>query len=833
MRLNVFTVNHLTQICANGSPVLYLFYRDYRELGADELAATGSEDRNVLGREIGVTVWGNCFITPWRKLKMLHHSPTAVETAALSKWVISAKRGLRRTRTRDIWILTLAAVCLSHPGLAATVPRLDSSATQLKVRYASMFNSLDSAYDGTQIIDVKSDPQGRMYILGNTDSAHFPFPTPPSSRAWAGRNDVFIARLSSAGQTVEYLQLLGGSGDDRAGSLFVASDGSAYLTGYTRSSDFPTTSGAYEISLGARSIAAFAAKLDASGKWVYVTLLDGESGSAVAVDPPGNAYIAGDAGASIPTSPGALQTTFKGGADCFISKLNPAGSGLVYSTLVGGSDFDTPWAIAVDSAGNVYAAGETRSADFPVTAGAFRTQYGGGYDDAFVIKVNSTGTALIYSSYVASGAAAYGVGLALDSQGRVWLVGATNEPFPVTADAAQSTAISTAAYIARFSADGSHLEYASYFGASSVARNVMLDSGSSLWIAGWTYATDLPAPAVTFQSFEKAYVARFDTASGALQGFLYVGGRGDDAIVALAPTPSQGIYIGGTTRSPDFPTTPGALQPFFACGWGSMYGDGAQFVAQVESATPGSNLIVSVSAASYSPYGVAPASIAAGFGTGLATEIAAASSLPLPTSLGGVSMTITDSAGAAHEVPLLYVSPTQINYYVPEDVQPGAGTLSVSSGASGPVYVDSVVPGLFFSLGNNGAQILGAIALRVSADGTRTSQLTVDYSSASGPDYLPIDLGADTDQTYLELFGTGVRGGSGQSGVQALLLPPQPVVPTVVASLPVIGVAAQSQYVGLDQVNVQIPNSLRGAGVSTLMLCIDGKAANIVSLSIR
>jgi len=739
---------------------------------------------------------------------MQHFSLIGIETDALAKWVNLTKRGLRRRRTAVFWTLALAAICPSRPGLASTVPRSDSSATQLKVRYASLFNALDSAYDGTQIIDIKSDPQGRMYILGNTDSAHFPFPTPPPPRAWAGRNDVFVARLSSTGQAVEYLQLLGGSGDDRAGGLFVASDGSAYLTGYTKSADFPTTSGVYENSLGARSIAAFAAKLDASGKWAYVTLLDGDSGSAIAVDPNGNAYVAGDASAGFPTSPGALQSTFKGGwADCFISKLNPAGSALVYSTLVGGGDFDTPWAIAVDSAGNVYAAGETRSADFPVTAGAFRTLYGGGYDDGFVIKVNSTGTALIYSSYVASGAAAYGVGLALDSQSRVWLVGATNEPFPVTADAAQSTAISTAAYIARFSADGSHLEYASYFGASSYARNVMLDSGGGLWIAGWTYATDLPAPAVTFQSFEKAYVARFDTASGALQNFLYVGGRGDDAIVALAP--------------------------IFACGWGSMYADGAQFVAQVESVAPESNVIVSVSAASYSPYGVAPASIAAGFGAGLATEIASASALPLPTALGGVSMTITDSAGAAHTVPLLYVSPTQINYYVPEDVQPGAGTLSVSSGPSGPIFVDSVVPALFFTFGNNGAQILDAIALRVSADGTRTSQLTVDYSAAPGPDYLPIDLGGDTDQTYLELFGTGIRGGSGQSGVQALLLPPQPVVPTVVASLPVIGVAPQSQYVGLDQVNVQIPNSLRGAGVSTLMLCIDGRATNIVSLSIR
>lgn len=733
--------------------------------------------------------------------------------------------------------LLLTVICLARLGFAASwPPRSAASAAGLVLRYASLFNALDSTYDGTQIIDIKSDSSGRLYILGNTDSTHFPFPAPQPSRLWSGKNDVFVARLDPTGATVEYLNLLGGSGDDRAGGLFVASDGAAYVTGYTKSPDFPVTPGAYRTSLGTRSTTAFAAKLDPSGSaWLYVTLLDGQAGSAIAADAAGNAYITGSAASDFPTSPGALQRTWKGVSDGFVTKLNPAGSALVYSTLLGGSGLEQPWGIAVDPQGNVYVAGETQSADFPVTPGAFRTQYGGGYDDAFVAKINPGGTALLFGSYLSSGAAQYGLGMALDSQGRIWLAGTTGtSAFPVTQDAAQPTFAPGAAYLARFSADASHLEYATFFGDLNFAVRMTLDGSGSVWIAGATNATDLPVPPGT--SFpgagQNAFVAQFDAASGALRAVSYLGGRGDDGIHALAPGPSGSIYLAGGTWSPDFPATPHALEPFLPCTGSSLWGN-PQFVARMETGTPQPLSFVSVSAASYAPYALAPASIASGFGAGLAAEIASAQSLPLPTSLGGVSVTITDSAGVAHAAPLFFVSPNQINYYVPDDTQPGLATVTVSSGASGQAFIDTVVPGVFFMSGLNGAEMGAAIALRVSPDGTRTQQFTVDPTVTPGPDYLPIDLGSADDQTYLSLYGTGIRGGTGLAGVRALLYPPPVPVTGGALDLNVTGMGVQSQYVGLDQVNVLIPNSLRAAGPVTLMLCVDGRAANKIGISIH
>ena len=142
-----------------------------------------------------------------------------------------------------------------------------------------------------------------------------------------------------------------------------------------------------------------------------------------------------------PTTTGAFQTTYGGGnGDAFVTKLNPTGTALVYSTYLGGTGNDYGYGIAVDTAGNAYVTGYTASTDFPTTPGAFQTTYGGGNDDAFVTKLNPTGTALVYSTYLGGTDSDIGNGIAVDTAGNAYVTGYTaSTDFPTTPGAFQTT----------------------------------------------------------------------------------------------------------------------------------------------------------------------------------------------------------------------------------------------------------------------------------------------------------------------------------------------------------------------------------------------------------
>jgi hypothetical protein len=195
--------------------------------------------------------------------------------------------------------------------------------------------------------------------------------------------------LSADGSVLLYSTYVGGSDSDGGNSIAVDASGNAYVTGYTLSTDFPVTAGAFQTTLGGRGDA-FVTKLNAAGSGlVYSTYLGGsrsDSGSSIAIDASGNAYVTGNTYSSnFPTTPGAFQTRFGGEGDAVLSKLNAAGSALIYSTYLGGTSFDVGEGIAVDAAGNAYVTGDTSSLDFPITAGAFQTTLLG-TEDAFVSK---------------------------------------------------------------------------------------------------------------------------------------------------------------------------------------------------------------------------------------------------------------------------------------------------------------------------------------------------------------------------------------------------------------------------------------------------------------
>lgn len=250
---------------------------------------------------------------------------------------------------------------------------------------------------------------------------------------------------------------------------------------------------------------------------------------------------------------------------------------------------------------------------------------------------------------------------------------------------------------------------------------------------------------------------------------------------------------------------------------------------------PFAGLVATVSAASFSGTELAPESIVATFGAGLATTTATATTRPLPTTLAGTSVKVQDALAREIPAPLFYVSPGQLNFQIPPGTMPGAANVIVTRGdgavSSGTVQIAPVAPGLF-AANSNGQGVAAAVALRIKADGTRSFEPVAQFDASQNRSVaIPIDLGPDlgaaSDQVFLLLFGTGVRFHSGLSAVTARI----GGAPGVDA--PVFYAGPQGDFVGLDQLNLPLSRSLAGRGEVVISVTVDGKRANFVSVSIR
>jgi len=237
--------------------------------------------------------------------------------------------------------------------------------------------------------------------------------------------------------------------------------------------------------------------------------------------------------------------------------------------------------------------------------------------------------------------------------------------------------------------------------------------------------------------------------------------------------------------------------------------------------------VSNASAASYSSVAFAPESIVSAFGSDLATGSGSAQSLPLPNNILGTQISVQDSTATVRPAPLFYVSAGQVNYQVPAGTSTGTATVTVTSGdgtvSTGTVNIATVAPGLF-SANANGQGVAAALGVRASSDGTQTPVDVFQCSSTAGCTTAPIDLGADTDQVVLVLFGTGIRGRSALSTVSCRIGN---------ADAPVAYAGPQPQFAGLDQVNVTIPHSLTGAGEVPVILTVDGQVSNTVTVRIK
>jgi len=332
---------------------------------------------------------------------------------------------------------------------------------------------------------IAVDSLGHAYLTGATTSLNFPS-AGAQAKGFAGGgilgNDGFVAKLNADGSELIYSTYFGGADDEVGTGIAVNSDGNAFVTGLTRSPDFPTENALQADFGGGGELLnsdGFVFKLSSDGSsFAYSTYLGGsadDGGRGIAIDSDGNAYVAGATSSlDFPTA-NALQPVNQGGqamgSDAFAAKLSTDGASLVYSTYLGSDGDDLGMAIAVDSSGNAYVTGSAGAENFPTAAPI--QQDSGGAVDAFLAKLNMDGTALVYATFLGGESDDYGMGVALDADANAYVAGVTGSlNFPLV-DPAQPQfgaidGFGVDAFVTKVNAEGSDWVYSTFLGGSGM-----------------------------------------------------------------------------------------------------------------------------------------------------------------------------------------------------------------------------------------------------------------------------------------------------------------------------------------------------------------------------
>jgi len=392
---------------------------------------------------------------------------------------------------------------------------------------------------------------------------------------------------------IVYSTYLGGGKYDIVHDIKVnASDGGLYAIGETTSNDFPTSTGAYQDRLrGDRD--AFVTKFSLDGSTLeYSTFIGGSSdevGESLDTDADGNVYLVGTTWSDdFPVSVDAVESTIGMGSnesDGFACKIDSTGSSLIYATYVGGSNEEQVISVDADDQGCAYFLGWTFSLDLEVTDGSFQSTMGGGYNDAFVCKLNSKGTQYIYSTYLGGERTDVSGGIVIDSTGCAYISGSTYSIlFPVT-DGTYSTQRNGLydAFVSKFTADGSDLVWSTYLAGSTSqhAIDITLDSNGRPVVLGFTNSRDFPTTTGAYQTrptgtVEDCFITVLTTNATDIFASTYLGGMDAEYPKSLCITPDGDVLASGGTYSDDFPTTPDAEQT-------SLYGLSDAFVSRLSS----------------------------------------------------------------------------------------------------------------------------------------------------------------------------------------------------------------------------------------------------------
>jgi hypothetical protein len=480
---------------------------------------------------------------------------------------------------------TAGAVSAQSPGGSsdAFVAKFGPSGTLIYATYLGG-SGADQAYG------LAVDSQGDAYITGSATSTNFPVTQGAYQTGLEGASNVFVAKLNPTGAALIYSSYLGGSGSDTGYGIAVDGSGDAFIAGSTSSANFPVSAAAYRLTYSGGTSEAFVTAFNPSGAGLlYSTYLGGstqDQAYAIALDAKGDAYVAGATlSADFPNTPGIIQAAENGSYDAFISVLNPTGTALLYSTLLGGSADDYACGIAVDSSGNAYVTGYTGSTNFPSTPGVLQLASAGGYD-AFITKINSSGTALVYSTYLGGSGDDYALPIAVDPGGNAYITGdTTSTAFPVTAGALQSSAPgSYTAFVTVLNSDASSLWYSTYLGGSmsQTGWGIALSPTEEFIAAGYTASPDFPVTASAFQSAlagpTNAFVTRFSalslpmlTIAIAQTGNFTSGESGAEYSLTVSNSAAAGPTSGAVTVTESLPAGL-ALVSMSGAGWTCVAG---------------------------------------------------------------------------------------------------------------------------------------------------------------------------------------------------------------------------------------------------------------------
>ncbi|HEY1336869.1 MAG TPA: SBBP repeat-containing protein [Bryobacteraceae bacterium] len=603
----------------------------------------------------------------------------------------------------------------------------DAFVTKISPNGSRIFTSFIGGNAADQANGIAVDVQGNMFVTGSTGSLDFPLKGAIQPKT-GGSGDVFAVKLAAGGAPLLYSTYLGGIANDSGSAIAIDAAGNAYIAGTTFSADFPTVN-PFQAAKGAQQDA-FVAKINPTGTaWVYVTYLGGnnvDEANGIAVDAAGNAYVAGYTASTNFPLQSPLRTSNAASVDAFVTKLNPAGSALVYSTYLGGSATDYATAIAVDSSGSAYVTGIVTSDDFPVVNPIDPKLASHAVDDIFVTKLNPAGSALVYSTYLGGGSADDPYAIALDSGSNAYITGRTNSSdFPLV-KAIQSTRFAFDMFVAEINPAGSALLFSTFLGGNGneSGRGIAVDHLGNIHIAGEVTSTDFPV-------------------KNAFQGATGGGGPQDALVLVMgdaAPSTGPAITKVSDNLVDGGPVTPG--------GWFYVKGTDLADVMRIWGSSDFSDPNA------------------------------------LPTDLNGVEVLVNGA-----RVPVYFISPTQVNAQAPSNI---SGTITVQVVRLGLASNTLTVPVAVIQPSIYNYQVGGK---------SYAAALYTDYSLMGDPAVVPGTRKAQPGD-IVQLYAAGLA--STASGPVTSVIPVSGVTVTIgTTDAPVsfAGLVAPGQF----QVNFTVP----------------------------
>ncbi|MHA2355944.1 MAG: SBBP repeat-containing protein [Candidatus Thorarchaeota archaeon] len=453
---------------------------------------------------------------------------------------------------------------------ALELPAMESSDLLLDLTAEFTYSTYFGGSGSDDNVHTMTDSDGNVWITGATTSDNL-YTTPDAyNGTFSGSFDIFVIKLDGENGSLLYSTYFGGSNYELPMTIEIDSADNIWICGETGSSDFPTTSNAYNSTMtGALDMFIFSLS-GTNGSLLYSTFVGGsgvESALSVDLDSEGNIWATGitDSG-DFPMSPSSLYPGYNGSYDAVLFQISKNGTTMLYSTFFGGTDDDRGYEVLVDSSDDVWVAGTTNSFDFPITVDAYKNTASGG-SDIYLLKLTGDGSTLLYSTYFGASGNEYVMSVTFDSYGNIWGTGSTTSGiFPTTPNAYDTSyGGSYDCIVFQFAQNGSTLLYSTYLGGSDqdYGRSIAVDRNNAVWISGDTGTDTFPTTPDAFNESlsgsRDAFLLSLAPNGTDLYYSTFLGGSQREIFTSLALSPSGRVWVAGKTDSIDFPTTDDAF----------------------------------------------------------------------------------------------------------------------------------------------------------------------------------------------------------------------------------------------------------------------------------